>query len=378
MKTEFDTIRDHLSSSPRDLLLFEMILHTKVPVKDLLRLRVEHVKLLGIGDELPIYDKDSRSDVNPVVTPQLHHALITLLKEGQSLDNDYLFKSRKGNRPLSVPSVSRIIRGWKEKTGLTHYGGLPSLRQAQRENLEKKLDHEADITKPSKVLLPKIQTKTVQEIVYNELESAIISGHIPPGQKLVTEEIARMMDVSRIPVREAMGRLEAKGFISTRPKWGSVVNRLSRGNLKEISEMRILLEPQAGAKAVSHADTDFLTRLESAQAEYAEARTGTETKELLRTNRKFHFLIYEQAGTPILMDIIKQLWDKVSPYYHLMFRQDIDRSPTQGVNYHDQIVICLKNQDRKGVKKWLKSDLAGSTDYILQLFDGGAMKGINL
>ena len=379
MNTEFNTIRDHLASNPRDLLLFEMILHTKVPVKELLELRVKDVKYLGLGDELPIYDgRENSGAINPVVTPRLHHALTLFFKDKSGKENDYLFKSRKGDRSLSAASISRIIRGWKEKTGLTHYRGLPSLRQAHRRMVEKEPGHEAETPRSSPGVLQKVQTRTAQEIVYNELESAIVSGRIPPGQKLVTEDIARMMDVSRIPVREAMGRLEARGFISTRPKWGSVVNRLSRANLKEISEMRILLEPRAGEKATERVDKTFLFKLEKAQAEYANARKGTQTQELLRTNRQFHFLIYKQAGAPILLDIIKQLWDKVSPYYHLMFRQSLDHSPTEGVNYHDQIVACLKNGDKKGVTKWLQSDLTGSTGYILRLFDASAHNGINL
>lgn len=378
MNIELNTIRDHLSASPRDLLLFEMIVHTKVPVKELLRLRVNDVKDLALGDELPIYNgREHAGAVNPVVTPQLNHALTRFLRDKEGKGIEFLFKSRKGDRPLSGASVSRIIRGWKEETGLTHYRGLPSLRQAQQECADKGRASETDRPQTSPGILPKIKTRTVQEIVYNELENAIVSGRIPPGQKLVTEEIARMMDVSRIPVREAMGRLEARGFISTRPKWGSLVTKFSRSNLQEISEMRILLEPRAGQKAVERVDKDFLTRLEKAQTEYAIARKGTETEELLRTNRQFHFLIYEQAGAPILLDIIKQLWDKVSPYYHLMFRQSLDRSPTEGVNYHDQIVASLKNGDKKGVKKWLKSDLTGSTGYIIRLFDANAHNEIS-
>nr|WP_319492181.1 FCD domain-containing protein [uncultured Desulfobacter sp.] len=374
MTSEFDIIREHLSTNHRDLLLFEMILHTRLPVKNLLKLKIKDVKKLNIGDPLPIFDKEKIAAPSPVVTPEIYTALRSLLLEVSNKDDDYLFKSRKGNRPLSVPSVSRIIRGWKEKTGFTHYKGLPSLRQAQQETLKKTNSPQKNSLPSPGAILPRVQPRTAQEIVYTELEEAIVSGRIPPGQKLVTEEISRMMDVSRIPVREAMGRLEAKGFISTRPKWGSVVNTLSRANLKEIFEIRIQLEPQAGTKAALKVSDAFILRLEEAQAAYARARKGAETIKLLRTNRRFHFLIYEQANTPILLDIIKQLWDKVSPYYHLMFKQSLDRSPTVGVNYHESIVNCLKKKDVKGVEKWLKSDLKDSTEYILKLFDSSSFQ----
>ena len=128
---DLDKIRDLLSTRPRDLLLFELALQTQVPVQDLLRLKVVDVKALEVGDALPLSITLENSSDSPVMNSQIHYALEKLLKETRPLDSDFLFKSRKGNRPLSVPSVSRIIRGWREETGLTHYNGLPSLRQAQ-------------------------------------------------------------------------------------------------------------------------------------------------------------------------------------------------------------------------------------------------------
>jgi DNA-binding GntR family transcriptional regulator len=243
---------------------------------------------------------------------------------------------------------------------------LPGLRQAQRKDSE---NEKKAGPRERQTILPKVQNRSVQEIVYKELEKAILSGKIPPGQKIVTEEVSRMMDVSRIPVREAMGRLAARGLISTRPKWGSVVNELSRENLKEASEIRILLEPQAAAKAALRVNEEFLFRLAKAQADFAKARKGAQTNHLLETNRNFHFLIYEQANSPMLLDIINQIWDRVSPYYHIMFRQSLDRSPTVGVSYHEHIFDSLKKQDEIAVQRWLRADLIDSTKYILVLFD---------
>ncbi|MCG8617538.1 MAG: FCD domain-containing protein [Desulfobacterales bacterium] len=365
---DFDKIRRILTTRPRDLLLFELIIQTKMPVKNLLELKIRDVKGLRTGDRIPLpHAPEDEADL-PIVTPEMDAAFHSLLQNKKGIQaNDYLFKSRKGNGPLSVPSVSRIIRSWREETGLTQYGGVPGLRQARQKDLDSARKRTAGKTEER--ILPKVQSRTVQEIVYHELESAILSGRIPPGQKIVTEEIARMMDVSRIPVREAMGRLEAKGLISTKPKWGSLVKELSRENLKEISEMRILLEPRAAAKATRKVSPEFIIQLDKAQTDFARARKGTKTSELLETNRNFHFLIYRQAGAPILLEVIKHLWDKVSPYYHIMFGQSLDKAPKVGVSYHEHIVESLKNRDEEKVLHWLKADLIDSTDYILELFD---------
>lgn len=363
--TDIDKIRNHLVSRPRDLLLFEFILQTKLPVKSLLALKMADIKNLAIGDELPLQNSKNTVNKSRPVTPEIYAAVKTYQKAVNPKDSDFLFKSRKGNGPLSIPSVSRIIKSWTEETGLTQLKGLHGFRQTHQKNV---LNVE-NLADGPKHILPKVKSKTVQEIVYKELEDAILSGRIRPGQKIVTEEISRMMDVSRIPVREAMGRLEAKGLIKTRPKWGSIVNMLSSENLKEISEIRILLEPKAAVRAVPNTDEKFLLQLEDAQRAFANVRKSSETNKLLKTNRNFHFLIYRQANAPILFDMIKQLWDKVSPYYHIMFQQAPDRSPTIGLSYHEKIVDGFRNNDRDAVKKWLHADLVDSTAFIQKLFD---------
>lgn len=373
MLTELRKLRTYLANQPRDLLLFELALQTQVPVKKLLELKVQDVKDLEIGDELPLVIPDGENSGAPKINANIFAALNELFKHNTIHDHDYLFKSRKGDQPLSIPSVSRIIRKWMNETGTGHLGGLPGLRQAQR-NAQKQEQRPKNQNIAQQHNLPQVKSRTVQETVFQELENAILSGKIRPGQKIVTEKIARMMNVSRIPVREAMGRLEAKGLISIKPKWGSMVNELSREKLIEISEMRLLLEPKAAAKATKRVDNRFLALLTEAQSAFADARRTANTTELLNTNRKFHFLIYRQADSPILLDVITQMWDKVSPYYHIMFNQSLLKSPTIGLHYHEHIVQSIKEKNEKEVRRWLKADLTDSTNFILQLFDSTALQ----
>lgn len=372
--SDLSKIREHLASKPRDLLLLEIALQTQVPVHDILQLRIEDLQGLEIGDPLPFKStlKDGTSESR--LNEKIHSAFRKFTSQTKPQSSDFLFKSRKGGQPLSIPSVSRIIKGWRKTSGVTDINGLPGLRLAGKKEREKAGAASLRSLHQNGTLLPKIKSKTIQEKVYSELENAIISGRIAPGQKLGTEEIAKMMDVSRIPVREAMGRLEARGFITTRPKWGSVVNELSRKNLQEISGIRLLLEPQAAVKAVEFADDDFLVNLERYQEEFAKIRMTSDTKELLRSNRKFHFLIYQQSSSPILLNLIKQMWDKVSPYYHIMFAQSLEKSPKVGVSYHEKIVESFKVRDAEAVYQWIHADLVDSTDYILKLFDQTKME----
>jgi DNA-binding transcriptional regulator YhcF (GntR family) len=88
------------------------------------------------------------------------------------------------------------------------------------------------------------------DLVYRALRDAIIRGEIREGEALRQESIAQMFNVSRIPVREAMQRLEAQGLVISARFKGVVVASLSADQIKEIFEFRALLEPAVIAMAV--------------------------------------------------------------------------------------------------------------------------------
>jgi DNA-binding GntR family transcriptional regulator len=108
-------------------------------------------------------------------------------------------------------------------------------------------------------------------MVYKELETAILSGHIRPGERIITEDIAQRLAVSKIPVREALRRLEAGGLISIKPNWGSTVSELSKESLKEILQIRINLECMAAQKAAQTKNADLLNRLNIHHQQYSAA-----------------------------------------------------------------------------------------------------------
>lgn len=378
IRSDLEIIRDQLHNQPRNSLLLEMIISTNATIPEILSLKVSDMKSLNTGDSLPSHIF-SGSGTIPVLTPEIKHSFDELMKECDPTESDFLFKSSKGNRQLSITSVSRLVRKWLESSGLGHYKGVRELRTSLELNGTTPNACVPETT-PRKnktpFSLPRIETRTRQEVVFQELEKAIISGNIPPGQKLATEEIAQRMGVSRIPVREAMGRLEARGFITTRPKWGSIVNELSRENLKEILELRLLLECEAIARAVPQTRKEAVKKLKQLNKKYAAARADNDADLLLKVNRKFHMLAYGESRAPILLELINQLWDRVSPYYNIMFRQSLAPHPTVGIDNHTQLINAIDIGDVEKAKYWIKADLTRSAEFVLELFDLHQKKGL--
>jgi len=93
--------------------------------------------------------------------------------------------------------------------------------------------------------------KTMQEIVYDTIREAIQIGRYAPGQRLIADELAQELGTSRMPVREALRRLEVAGLVSITPHRGAVVSELSEQEIVEIYHIRAVLEGLAARLAAS-------------------------------------------------------------------------------------------------------------------------------
>ncbi|MEJ2024736.1 MAG: GntR family transcriptional regulator, partial [Deltaproteobacteria bacterium] len=146
-------------------------------------------------------------------------------------------------------------------------------------------------------------------------------SYYEPGQKLVAEELSRQMGVSRIPIREAFGRLASRMLIRKTPQKGAVVTELSESNIREIQQLRLMLEVPAARKAAEHVSEEALNHLKAANQRYIDAWERFDADNLLLANKHFHCTLYKQANMPILMHLIDHVWSLLSPYYHIIFRQ---------------------------------------------------------
>jgi DNA-binding GntR family transcriptional regulator len=367
---EIIRIRKFLALKPRDLLLFDMATQTGLPAEHWLQLKIKHLSHLKIGDLLPIQSwKSQKSDAMKMNTV-LKKSFDYYLKESNAKVDDFLFQSRKGGTPLTLSSVSRIIKKWFLACDIIIPKGLLALRKIWEDyyRVENENHHIRKGQSNLSSLTP-IKVPTRQEVVYKELEKAILSGKILPGERIIAEEIAKKLNVSKSPVREALGRLEARGFISLKPNWGHTVNELSQENLKEILELRINLECLAAKKALPNCTNDVINKLKHYHERFNTAQKKSESEEMMRLNKLFHYTLYQQAQAPILQNLIDHLWDRVSPYYHIMARQSLKPNPFAGIQVHGEIIQALMSKNEEKVVNWLKKDLTNSAHFMISLFD---------
>jgi integrase len=118
-----------LASSPRDHLLFTMGVNNGLRTGDLLRLRVKDVRDKQPGEAIVIVEQKTKKKNYMMVNKPVHKSLQVYLETANPEDDDFLFASRKGGGPLTVPSVNRLIKSWTDQVNLPGRYGAHSLRK---------------------------------------------------------------------------------------------------------------------------------------------------------------------------------------------------------------------------------------------------------
>jgi DNA-binding GntR family transcriptional regulator len=215
------------------------------------------------------------------------------------------------------------------------------------------------------MVMQPIQSTTLQEAVYNAIFRAIVSGTIPPGNKLTLEDLAKQLSVSIMPVREAIRKLEAGNLISIKKNRRIVVKELSSENLKEILNIRLYLEGLAAKRAAKVRSESSIKQLEK----LIDAMNSSKDEETyLRFNREFHRTIYKEANLPILLEVIDILWERISPYLHILLREEKLVNIKTLQKNHKGMLGGMQQKNPSEVCKWLKSDLTQAANTISRMF----------
>lgn len=154
------------------------------------------------------------------------------------------------------------------------------------------------------------------DVVTEELRQAILDGRLRPGERISQEGLAEAYGTSRVPVREALRRLESEGLITLVPNSGAWVAKLRFDEYTEVYRIREWLEPPAIAASVPNLREDQVAEL-GALVEAME--TAPESVEWLDLDRRFHLLSYAGAPLPRLLRMIEGFWTTTQQYRRAHF-----------------------------------------------------------
>lgn len=188
------------------------------------------------------------------------------------------------------------------------------------------------------------RSRTTYEFVHETLRRAILCGDLAGGTRLVQADLAVQLGVSTTPVREALRDLAKEGLIRFDPHRGAIVRELELEEVREIYDLRKVLEPMALRLAVGRVSEAQLREGDELHARMNAERDPGRWVEL---NRRFHAIFAEAAGSPRLQSILAGLGDSAAVYVGL----SIKVRPAQlmgGNEDHGRLLEAVRRRDADG------------------------------
>ncbi|WP_321809952.1 MULTISPECIES: GntR family transcriptional regulator [unclassified Burkholderia] len=202
------------------------------------------------------------------------------------------------------------------------------------------------------------------DAVAASLREMIINGELQAGERLVERDLAERFGISRIPMREAIQRLEREGLLDIFRNRGAVVRMLSASDVQEIYDMRTLLEGDAIYRSVKRLDDETLARAELVHRLLGESNVPRRQGEL---NREFHALLYSCCGNERQLKAIAELRSQVERYERLQTTLLAD-TPSFQVE-HEEILHACRERNARGARAMTVAHLDSARRIVMRLVE---------
>jgi DNA-binding GntR family transcriptional regulator len=211
----------------------------------------------------------------------------------------------------------------------------------------------------------KTHIPTKGEAAYLALRDAIRTGALAPGQRITLRELADSLGMSLTPVREAVQSLASEGLVEQRPNIGTVVAQHNPDKVREVYQLRLLLEPAATRMAAEKATDDDLREIERAYDDLKDAvETGMHSR-VPALNAVFHRRIYLSAKSSFLIEFIDRLWNGI-PFQTISLDSRVETSHTE----HTAILDALIRRDGPRCERLMAAHItAGANATLTELAD---------
>jgi len=200
--------------------------------------------------------------------------------------------------------------------------------------------------------------------VYRVLKEAIIKGFLEPGTKLLENKVAEKMQVSRTPIREAMQKLVAEGFVKTTPNQTMVVTEVSPGDVKEVLQIRGVLEGLAASIAAKKINRQEIDELENVVAQMSLYVTKKDLSSYCQVDDEFHDHILNICGNKRIIQIRDNLGSFI--YRSRIKSLSVPGRLKHSLEEHRAIMESLKKHNSEEADRLSKIHMANTVINILK------------
>jgi DNA-binding GntR family transcriptional regulator len=215
-------------------------------------------------------------------------------------------------------------------------------------------------------------TRNASAAAVELIRAAILEGRLAPGHRLKEGELAGTLGISRTPIREALFILQAEGLIEATPNRGATVRTYELEELRDMYELRGVLEGLAARRAAPRLDHAAIEELRASCDRFAEVAESGEITSIVAENLFFHGTIHEAAGSARLQEMVRQ-----TIALPLVYRSFVWYSPDQiraSLHYHRQLVGAFERRDAERAELLMKEHLAEALDMLVtHVTDAGGL-----
>jgi len=208
----------------------------------------------------------------------------------------------------------------------------------------------------------KYDRKYLRDIIFEKLNAAIMDGTLVQGQKITEQQISKEFGVSRTPVREALYKLTATGLIRIIPHQGFLVSKWSAKEIKDVFEIRIVLERLAIELFIKNYSQRNVDTLGDILQKMEDAARESNFVEAAKMNNDFHDLIVKQCGNDEIFHIMEPLKNRISIFRLISI--SIPLRVNTSLEEHRTILRSISRKDVERAKSLIEAHIGKVLEII--------------
>lgn len=206
------------------------------------------------------------------------------------------------------------------------------------------------------------------ELIYQRIRADIIFGQLRPGERLTLEKLRSVYGAGISTLREIFNRLTPEGLVTAEGQRGFRVANCSETDLKEIADLRLLIENDALASSFAAGDMEWEGRVVAAHHKLARLEASLLAGDNSRTQQwkgydwEFHQALVSACGSKALLELHSGIYDRYLRYQMIfvIFRGEV------AAQEHKALLACAMNRDVAQAQAVLKQHIQGCVDFALQ------------
>ncbi len=205
----------------------------------------------------------------------------------------------------------------------------------------------------------------LRDVVFNTLRDAILTGKLVPGERLMENQLAEKLGVSRTPVREALRMLELENLVELVPRKGAQVLDMSEKDIINILEVRSALEGLATSLACKKMTKEDLQQLRNMEVDFEKAVADNDVEHFVDIDEDFHDLIFSATENDKLINMFRNL--RIQLYrYRMAQAKNNETSMSTIVAHHRSIIRAIENHDSEEGASIAQGHIKYQTESILR------------